>query len=338
MRVRHLARAALALAVSSGLACDALRSGSSTAGDGPPLAGTAEVSVEVWSGFTQRPGAPRPARERVEIVLDTTASMRATDPGAPARFVGAREAARRLLTRLPADTSVRLWGLGVVEGEGRCTELEPLSRADDSGSPAEALARLDAASSESEASLAGALEELRGHLGSDVEGSRIVLFSDLGAECGGDLCGAASALVEAGARLDVVILSEALLPQCFAAFAPAGGPRAAILSRPALSAGFRVDRHLTRTGETGPVLGRGRTGGSPVPVAGGPATIQLQMDPESTIGPLMLSPGTHTRVRVLDFPTLDPPVREWRWDVVSLAPQEIEEPAIPETGSAGAAR
>ncbi|MDJ0848138.1 MAG: hypothetical protein QNK04_07165 [Myxococcota bacterium] len=321
------------LAAGLALGCDAVPGFSSRSGDALPLAGEAQVSVEIWSGFTQRPGAPPPADERIEIVLDTTVSMRATAPGTPARFVGARVAARRLLEGLHEHVSVRLWGLGGVDGEGRCTELELLSRAD-GVTPGEAAARLDAASSKSEASLAAALDELRGTLGDEVERTRVVLFSDLGAECGGDLCSAASALVETGARLDVVILSDALLPQCFAAFAPGGEPRVARLARPALPAAFRVDRHLTRTGETGPVLGRGRTGGGPVRVAAGSATLQLQMAPESTIGPLMLSPGTRTRVRVLDFPTLDPPVREWRWDVESLGSAG---PGAPDSAGPGSA-
>ncbi len=321
-------------------ACDTVRS--PVAPTAPTISGQAQVAVEVWSGFTQRPGAPVAANERIEILLDATTSMRATAPGSPARFVGARQGALRLLEGLPADARVRLWGLGGLEGEGACTAIEPLSRGD-AGSPAEASTLLEAVRSESEGSLAGALDEIRGRLAVDAEGSRVVVFSDLGAECGGDLCRAASALVDAGARLDVVILSDALLPQCFARFTPGGGPRAERLSRAAEPAVFRVDAHQTRTGATGPVLGRGRTGKEPIRVAAGAVTIRLRMEPESTIGPLVLSPGTLTRVRVLDFPTLDPPVREWRWDVVSLgssepAPAGAAEAGDRSKGSAGAAR
>jgi hypothetical protein len=31
-------------------------------------------------------------------------------------------------------------------------------------------------------------------------------------------------------------------------------------------------------------------------------------------GPVDLAPGTATRLLILDFPTLDPPVREWTWE------------------------
>ena len=64
-------------------------------------------------------------------------------------------------------------------------------------------------------------------------------------------------------------------------------------------------------------------------IAAGAATVTLEMVPLSIIGPMLLEPDALTRVRVLDFPTLDPHVREWRWDVEPAAP-EATLPASPE--------
>jgi hypothetical protein len=48
---------------------------------------------------------------------------------------------------------------------------------------------------------------------------------------------------------------------------------------------------------------------------------------------MLLSPDALTRVRVLDFPTLDPHVREWRWDVEAPEPRQTEG-EVPQTESA----
>jgi hypothetical protein len=44
----------------------------------------------------------------------------------------------------------------------------------------------------------------------------VVVFSDLGSECGGDLCTAAELLLDDGVRLDFVVLGDAAAPACFA--------------------------------------------------------------------------------------------------------------------------
>jgi hypothetical protein len=66
-------------------------------------------------------------------------------------------------------------------------------------------------------------------------------------------------------------------------------------------------------------LAEGRADGSRWRVPAGPVTILLGLDPPSLIGPLMLSPGTWTHVRVVEFPAFDPPVREWVWTTFPLA-------------------
>ena len=68
-----------------------------------------------------------------------------------------------------------------------------------------------------------ALAELGGVLSAsdDLADSRVVVFSDLGSECGGDLCDAAEMLVDSGARLDFVVLGDAAPPACFDSLTPA---------------------------------------------------------------------------------------------------------------------
>lgn len=287
---------------------------------GRAVAPRAHLALEMWPGFSQRPGASQQASERVEIVLDLTRSMRAAAPGGPPRYAAARSAALRLARSLPAHTLLGVRALGITRGEADCAGPFTLQRAGrpDPAALAPLLASMQPAS---ESSLAGALEGLREDLGPSIEGSRVVLFTDLGAECGGDLCAAASQLVEAGARLDLVLLSDAVVPQCFARLAPAGQPRLASLEPEPPRADFRVEAFETGSAAAGDVLARGRVDGPPIAVAPGAATIVLEMRPPSLIGPLLLEAGTLTRVRVLDFPTLDPPVREWRWDVTPFPPQ-----------------
>jgi hypothetical protein len=49
--------------------------------------------------------------------------------------------------------------------------------------------------------------------------------------------------------------------------------------------------------------------------------VLLGFDPPSLIGPLVLSPGAWTRIRVVEFPALEPPVREWVWSTQALPPE-----------------
>ena len=67
------------------------------------------------------------------------------------------------------------------------------------------------------------------------------------------------------------------------------------------------------------LLAEGRADGSRRRVPAGPVTVLLDLDPPSLIGPLLLSPGTWTHIRVVEFPALDPPVREWAWSTFPLA-------------------
>ena len=258
----------------------------------------------------------------MEILLDLTTSMREATPGGPARFAAAREAAVRLLEALPEETAIGLRALGVASG-APCVEADAdcAGRRRPEGSRSRLVSYLRTIQPASEGSLGAALEALHRDLADEAARSRVVLFTDLGAECGGDLCAAGSALVAAGAQLDLVLLSDAVLPECFARFAPADPPRAAAAVTLPPVPSYRVEAHVPESEQPGKLLARGSADGSPIHVPAGAATVTLEMDPPSIIGPMLLSPDALTRVRVLDFPTLDPHVREWRWDVEPEAPE-----------------
>ncbi|MBW2269030.1 MAG: hypothetical protein JRH16_10655 [Deltaproteobacteria bacterium] len=273
----------------------------------------AEVSVEVWSGFTQRPGAAGSGTpEHVEIVLDLTTSMQASPPGRPARFMGAREAASRLLAALPPDTPVGVRALGLSAG-ANCSDTTHVAQGTPGALGHNLRNHLRALRPRSEGSLAGALQTVFERPSGPLDRTRVVVFSDLGAECGGDLCAAGSALAAAGARLEFVLLADAAVPECFASFAPETPPRIANARPAPVSPNFRIESHDIHSSSRGPVIARGRTDGDRVRLAPSHVLIVVEMNPPALVGPIALEPNSHTRVRILDFPTLDPPVREWGW-------------------------
>lgn len=297
------------------------------AGVGPqPDAPPAELAVEIWSGFQQPPSLAPPPPLRVEILLDLTSSMRAHAPGAPPRYLGARESAARLVESLAGDTPLGVRALGLTRGV-RCSQATPVAEGAVAALRTRLPGRLRALAPASEGSLAAAFDAVRRDLAGDLEGARIVALTDLDNECGGDLCAAGAALVGAGARLELIVLSNAALPDCFLDFAPSGPPRLAGSSPPADAPRFLVERHNSGRDEAGEVLGRGRADGTPVTVASGAALVTVEMEPPAVIGPMRLSPGTRTRVRVLDFPLLTPRMREWRWDTEPIGTEVVRSAA-----------
>lgn len=269
----------------------------------------AQVSVEILHGFVEP--VPRPHPEHVQLLIDATTSMeRPAAPGVRG-IDAARAGAARLLRGLPAAASVGLTVLGADAGE--CQSPSDLVETA-AGAPREPLlAALDGLSSAGEGSLAGALDLLAAGLASQ-PGARVVVFSDLRPACGGDLCRAVSALVGAGAQLDLVVLGSAPTPECVEAFAlddaaPAG--RDGRMAAPA----FRVE---AGDGRAPTVLARGLADGTPVEVEAGTARLVVDLDPPAVIGPVLVSPAALTHVRVLEFPYLEPRVREWRWSTVPL--------------------
>jgi Ca-activated chloride channel family protein len=279
----------------------------------PPLselAPTAEISVEIWPGFASE---PHPPGDRVEIVLDATRSMRAASLGGPPRIAAARAAAARLLEALPPQTPVGVHVLGAAPGAA-CGASQPWARGEAGPVSADLSGRLRALAPGSEASLAGALEGLLAGGSGSLAGARVVAFTDLGGECAGDLCAAGAALAAAGAEIDLVVVSGAPVPRCLAGLVAGGGPRAAAEAPPPAPA-VRIETHPTWSAGPPRVLVRGRADGTPLAVPEGPVLVVIEMSAPALIGPMRLDAFTRTRVRVLDFPALDPPVREWRWDV-----------------------
>jgi hypothetical protein len=284
----------------------------------PPPSAPAEVSIEILGGFALQPPAPAPEPDRVELLIDVTRSLRAGPSGAE-HFRAARSAAARFLEGLPADTALGVQALGVASG-GDCASATPLGAGRRELSRTELGRRVATLQPAGEGSLAVALAELRGALSAsgDLAGSRVVVFSDLGSECGGDLCAAAEMLLDSGVRLDFVVLGDAAAPACFDSLTPAEPPPDDALKQdPPV---FRVVAYDPGPEREPFLLAEGRADGTRRRVPAGPVTVLVGFDPPSLIGPLVLSPGTWTHIRVVEFPSLDPPVREWIWSTFPLAP------------------
>lgn len=282
-----------------------------------PPAPPAEISIEILGGFALRPPLPSPEPERVELLVDLTTSLRAGPVGGE-HFRAARSAAARFVGRLPAQTELGVQALGLTPGG--CESAIRLGRGRRQLTRAEFGRRLETLQPAGEGSLAVALAELRGGLSAsgDSARSRVVVFSDLGSECGGDLCEVAEMLLDSGIRLDFVVLGDAAAPACFDSLTPAESPQDAALLQDAPV--FRIVAYDPGPEREPFLLAEGRADGTRRRVPAGPVTVLVGFDPPSRIGPMVLSPGTWTHIRVVEFPALDPPVREWVWSTFPLAP------------------
>jgi hypothetical protein len=272
----------------------------------------AQLAVELIRGFTGQPVSAPARPERVEVLIDVTASMKtATEPG-PGRYVAARNAAVRLVTALPQDSFIGLHALGVAGGD----ECNPAFRTGHSG-PGEArddlVRRIDELRPAGEASLAQAVEGLRVYLTATetLARSRVVILSDLGKECGGSLCKELGRMIAGGARAELVVFGEARLPSCIEDFEIAGSWHVDT-EPPAMH--FRVEAVDDPPDAAPSTTAVGLVGGEPIAIAEGAVRVFVGFDPPAEFGPVELAPGTTTRLRILDFPALDPPVREWTWE------------------------
>jgi hypothetical protein len=287
-------------------------------GPPPPPSAPAEVSIEILGGFALRPPVPAPQPERVELLVDVTTSLRAGPIGAE-HFRAARHAAARFVNELPAGTALGVHALGVSPGRD-CASASPVVGGRRELSRAELGRRVETLQPAGEGSLAVALAELRGALSAnhDLARSRVVVFSDLGSECGGDLCEVAEMLLDSGIRLDFVVLGDAPAPACFDSLTPAEpSPDDSLVQDPPV---FRIVAYDPGPEREPFLLAEGRADGTRRRVPAGPVTVLVGFDPPSLIGPMVLSPGTWTHIRVVEFPGVDPPVREWIWSTFPLAP------------------
>jgi hypothetical protein len=304
---------------------------------GIPAAPPAQLAVEFTQGFAQGP-EPRAAAgpARVEILLDATSSMQTPTAAGPARLVAAKGSAARLIRSLPEQTSIGLHALGAAAG-GKCGAAVPVARSEP-GQPGDQLpGQIEALTPSCEGSLSAALEGLQASLVSEgaTARTRVVALTDLDGgdldeQDATDLCGAVSALVSGGGRLDLVVLGDAPVPECVtrALAGSSGVARGAAAPPPP---GFRVEALGGGGDAEARVVATGLADGRPRAVPAGGATVVIELDPPSRIGPLMLSPEVLTRVQVLDFPMLDPRVREWFWTTGPAEPAPRDAPPEPQT-------
>jgi hypothetical protein len=269
----------------------------------------------------------------VEILLDATSSMQTPTAAGPARLVAAKGAAARLIRSLPEQTSIGLHALGAV-AEGKCGAAVPLARSEPAQPRDELARRIEALTPSCEGSLAASLGDLRDLLASEgaTAGARVVALTDLdggdlGEQGATDLCAAVSALVSGQGRVDLVVLGNAPVPECVTrAVADSSGVARGAAAAPPPS--FRVEARGARGEAEARVVATGLADGRPRAVPAGEATVVIELDPPSRIGPLMLLPEVLTRVRVLDFPMLDPRAQEWVWSTGPSEPAATD--AIPE--------
>jgi len=274
--------------------------------------GKAQLEVELLQGFTGRPVAVPPRAERVEVLVDVTTSMQAaTEPG-PGRYVAARRAAARLVRELPPDSSIGLHALGVAEGE-ECNPAFRTGQSEAGEARDELLRHIDELRPFGEASLAKAVDGLRVYLQAmgTLARSRVVIFTDLGEECGGDLCEELDRMIAGGARVEFVVFGEAQLPSCVEDV-DVSGSWTADAEPPVVH--FRVES-ASYAADAPPASAVGLVGGEPVKVAPGAVRVFVDLDPPAEFGPVDLAPDATARLRILDFPALDPPVREWTWEI-----------------------
>lgn len=280
--------------------------------------GPAHVSVEVHRGLSSVSTWPTDAAPRVAIVVDVSASMRSFLGNVP-RIDAAQSGALQWIQSLPSGTEIDLYALGHLRGDS-CTAPQSLTNALEVLSRDVLAARVATLRSQSESSLAQALQVVQKELSdSGAAGrARVVVYSDFeDAPCGGDLCAAAQEIVGAGGQIDFVLLGTAKPPACLRSLTPGGappGPLATTLIPTAPTYRIvEVERTSTSFEEgTGGQTVTGRTGGQSVEVRAGLVMVTVDLDTPERIGPFNAPAGKETRVRVIDFPTANPPLRSWR--------------------------
>lgn len=290
-------------------------SASVDAGPDPSPAPLAQLSVELWSGYRQGPGSEVREPEHVELLLDMTSSMEARTDRQPPHYMAARESATRLIDALSPDTPVGVRAVGTTSGAS-CVAPTQLAKGTAGSLGRRVRNQVRALRPRAEGSLSGALESVKNEPNGPLDRTRVVVFTDLGGECGADLCEAGRSLAAAGARLEFVVFGGSIAPSCFADFVPDRPPRIAATPIEAPRPNYRVEIHDLDSKRRGPIIARGAADGSKLAVGPVPVLVVVDMNPPALIGPIKLHPNGHTRVRILDFPALDPPVREWGWDTV----------------------
>jgi len=274
----------------------------------PPSSDPARVTVELLRGFAPEETALGATNAPVVVLLDTTTSTRTMSPHETPLHEAAQRSAERFASGVAALRPLWLFTMGSGTADA-CQPPYRGARAENAAARGPLLDEIRAQQPRGEASLAKALDGVRGELWrSDVLlGSRVVVFTDLGSECGGDVCAAATRLVEGGARLDVVVVGDARVPACLRE--PSGLAESVPPSEEAdRSVHYRIE--LERPEPL--IAGCSDVGGLPVAVPPGPGTVVVELDPPLRVGAHFAAGRRHV-LQVLDFPSLDPPRRHWRW-------------------------
>ncbi|MEM7411022.1 MAG: hypothetical protein AAF430_12365 [Myxococcota bacterium] len=289
----------LALLSLLGLACAA-----------PPPAAPAPVllEVEVLRGLSVEELTPTQSDAPVVVLFDSTRSMaRRTGAGA-SHSVAARRSVQRFLGQLDPGP-VWLYAMGSGAGPAdACQRVYRGARAANAAERDALMSEINGLSARGEASLTASLDGLRADLtaANQASGARVVVFGDLGDECGGDVCAAAQALVAAGARVDFVALGSTAEPACLSE------PKGLVDLAPPPPAKTNVHVRVEAQEPEPRVVGCSEAGGLPIQVPPGKNAVVVDLDP-----PLRLeanfSPGKRYVLQVLDFPSMDPPTRDWRW-------------------------
>ncbi len=279
----------------------------------PPPPAPAQLSVEVLRGAREAPPPTSASPPRLDILLDLTPSMKRRTAAGPTGLAAARAAASRLVRSLPSDREVALYGYGYTTGMACAPGARLASAA--AGEPRDyLLARAAQTGAYTEGSLADGLAAVRDSLieSEAIEGAQVVVLTDLGPGCEGDPCAAAQALVNAGARLDLVVLGEAEIPACFESRVSDSAPAALAGVLPELRVpSFSVESVSTTESLSPKFRATGRADGSPLDVPSGSVIVVVELEPRYRIGPFPVLPHTLTQIRVLDFSHAPESVREW---------------------------
>jgi hypothetical protein len=301
-------------------------------------AAVARVSLESYRGLPATDEETTRLPRRVDVLVDLTPSMGRPGRAGRSRASEAYSRASNLLLSLPQGTEITLRAQGHRAGEG-CALPERLAGPAIPSLRMAFVRQLEGLGPRSEGSLPAALARIRLDLEREraFQRTRLVVFTDLESQCGGELCAEARALAEAGVRLELVALGEAPIPSCVAALQA----RRADSRRPSPRNAPPPPRFVIHAlrGEAGqpdpsPVA-RGRAGEEPVEVPAGMLTMVVGLDPPEIIGPFRVEPGSSARVRLLDYPRARPPARIWRVEregeaVGRAFPPPEALPALPE--------
>ena len=272
------------------------------------------LEVDVARGLASERGAKA---ARVEVVMDVTPSMAATTSGGSSSLEAARAGAAQLLRSIPFDVPATLVAFGST---GPACDAPPLVLGPEAGRPPVLALQAEQLTPATEASLASTLDSVVAALAAEKasEHPRVVVFTSLAPQCGGDLCAAAEKLLASGATLDLVVLGERLVPACLRSFVVRGGPPPSVERR---TDPEPVSYRLVAA-PAGPVRDplEGTAGERPVPVDAGPGVVELALTPPLDV-PVVLSAGTLLRLRVIDFPAASPPVRDWLVETAAPPPE-----------------